>query len=682
MSAPWWGREASPKDLPVMVSGTGPSGIQPRLLPDRRGDVLRELMARAAAFVPEWTNARDGDAGYALARLFSELAEPVLQRLNRLPEKTFVEFLRTAGVNPLAQQPARVLLSFVADAGAPASVLVPQGFQVSAPAADGSGETVVFETERNLMAAPLTITAAFRKTGALFEEIALTSPPGASDADAAAAAWRPFGDRPQVGAELAVGLAGTTAPRPTLALALDLQALTGAAAPVADGFGVDATPGGALLKWEVLDGTSYEPAALLRDESRGFTQSGIVELRLPDRWRLGRPDGIDRSDQLFWFRVRLIHGSFAIAPLVRALHLNTVEANAVRTLRDEVLEYVPSSDRRKLRLSQVPVLPGTLDLVVLESNVDGDVEVPWHAVDNLAAQGPDDRTYVLDSALGELSFGDGVRGTRLPRGFRNVIARRYQVGGGLTGRVAADSDFTLVQSVPFLTGASNPLPASGGRDVEARADTLSRGPAEIRARGRAVTLADYELLATQTPGADVERAHAISGRDVRFPGAVMPGTVSVLAVSSDRGAEPPLPDAGTLETLAERLVTLVAPAGIRVIAAAPRFQRVAVRGTVVLRDAADVGATIEAALRNLQDFLHPLRGGAEGKGWPFGGVIRYQALVRMLLDRTPGLLAVHSLNLVLDGVLRGRCQDCPIAADALIWPGGHELVPADAEGAS
>jgi predicted phage baseplate assembly protein len=492
------------------------------------------------------------------------------------------------------------------------------------------------------------------------------------------AGWCPFGERPRVGAALAIVLSGKTAPRPTLALAFALQAADGAAAPVAEGFGVDAAPAGALLKWEILDGTSFEPASVLRDETRGFTQSGIVELRLPDRWRPGLPEGIDRTDRIFWLRVRLIHGTFAVPPLVRALHLNTVEANAVRTLRDEVLEYVPSSDRRRLRLSQVPVLPGTLDLVVLESSVDGDVEVPWHAVDTLATQGPDDRAYVLDTALGELSFGDGVHGTRLPRGFRNVIARRYQVGGGLAGRVAVDSDFTLVQSVPFLTGASNPLPASGGRNVESREDTLSRGPAEIRARGRAVTLADYELLATQTPGADVERAHAISGRDVRFPGAVMPGTVSVLVVSSDRGADPPLPDAGTLETLAERLIAEVAPAGIQVVAAAPRFQRVAVRGTVILRAGADAGATIEAALQNLQDYLHPLRGGAGTKGWPFGGTIRYQALVRMLLDRSPGLLAVPTLNIVLDGVLRGSCQDCPIAADALIWPGGHELVPADA----
>jgi predicted phage baseplate assembly protein len=256
-----------------------------------------------------------------------------------------------------------------------------------------------------------------------------------------------------------------------------------------------------------------------------------------------------------------------------------------------------------------------------------------------------------------------------------VIARRYQVGGGISGRVPAETSFTLVQSVPFLTGVSNPLAASGGRDAEARDRTLVRGPEEIRARGRAVTVADYVLLAKQVEGADVERAHAIAGYDIRFPGAAVPGCVTLLLVSSDRGDALPLPDAGTLEAVSLWMTERVAPAGIRVVAAAPRFHRVGVRATVILRAGADVGATMDAALRNLQDYLHPLRGGEAGDGWPFGGVIRHQALVRMLLDRTPGLVAVPTLNLMVDDVLRGRCQDYAIADAALIWPTGHEVIP-------
>jgi predicted phage baseplate assembly protein len=410
-----------------------------------------------------------------------------------------------------------------------------------------------------------------------------------------------------------------------------------------------------------------------------LTQGGIVELRTPERWRPGKPEGIDRDDAIFWLRVRLVHGEFVTSPAVRSLHLNAVDAIAVRTVRDEVLEYVPSSDRRRMRLSQTPVIPGTLELVVIEGGLDGDGATPWTATGSLAIHDSTDKVYVLDAQAGEIQFGDNIHGARLPRGFRHVVARAYQVGGGTAGRVPAKSSFALVQSLPFLTAAINPQAASGGRDGETREQTMKRGPEEIRTRGRSVTLADYELLARQAPGADVARAHAIGGRDVRFPGAVVPGSVTVLLVSSDRGGEPPLPDGASLEAAARWLTAEVAPAGIQVVTGAPRFQRVGVRASVVVGRGADLGRMVQVALQSLQDYLHPLHGGDGGDGWPFGGVIRYQALVRMLLDRTPGLVAVSGLNLVVDGVLRGRCEDYAIAADALVWPTGHEVLPIDEE---
>jgi predicted phage baseplate assembly protein len=286
---------------------------------------------------------------------------------------------------------------------------------------------------------------------------------------------------------------------------------------------------------------------------------------------------------------------------------------------------------------------------------------------------------VLDGERGEILFGDGVRGARLPRGFRHVIARRYQVGGGIGGRVKAGASFDLVSPAPFIGDVTNPFAASGGRNVEQRAETLRRGPEEIRARGRAVTPADYVLLVQQVPGADVARVHTIPGRDIRFPGAAVAGTVSVLLVSSDRGASPPIPDAGTIEQVAAWLTSNVAPAGIQVVAGAPRFVSIGVRASVVLRGGADAGTTIALALQNLDDFLHPLRGGEDRDGWPFGGAVRYQALVRMLLDRTPGLVAVSRLNLVVDGTTRPHCLDFPLPSGALIWPVGHEVVPVTEE---
>src|SRR5262249_38208675 len=159
-----------------------------------------------------------------------------------------------------------------------------------------------------------------------------------------------------------------------------------------------------------------------------------------------------------------------------------------------VLEPVAGGDGRRFRLARLPVIAGSVALEVdgvVEEPAPADAEAPprrWTEVGDLALYGPDDAVYLLDPASGEGQFGDGAPG------FRHVRALAYRVGGG-SGAVEAGSVTTLLRTVPFVTGVGNPRPASGGADAEDRAATLARGAEEIRSRGRAVALADYDLLA-------------------------------------------------------------------------------------------------------------------------------------------------------------------------------------------
>jgi hypothetical protein len=105
MSTAWWGRETA---KPVLPGGANP----PLLLTEGRVAIREDVASRVADFVPEWTNLREGDAGYALLKLHAELAEPLVQRLNRLPEKALIEFLRAAAVDPIPASPARASLAF------------------------------------------------------------------------------------------------------------------------------------------------------------------------------------------------------------------------------------------------------------------------------------------------------------------------------------------------------------------------------------------------------------------------------------------------------------------------------------------------------------------------------------------------------------------------------------------
>ena len=361
MNTVWWGKESPPLQAVRLVPG--PLGQQPELLPSSRQAVMTQVRERVPSFTPQWTNLRVSDAGVALLRLFSEQMEPVLQRLNRLPEKALVEFLSIAGVEPLQARAASVVLEFAVSDGAPESVLVPAGFQVGAQSADSSGALVVFETERSLFAAPVEIAEMHVQQGSVFQEV---DPQSASDA----APFLPFGIKALPGSALWIGLAGDVVPGPTLSLGIRVTAPPGAPPPVpAGGVMPLPVPPPPTLRWEVLDGTSPTPADVVIDETGGLLRSGVVELQLPRRWRLGRPEGLAGEQPLRWLRLRIVHGQYPASPQLSFVKLNVTRALAARTIRDEVLEPVPNTDGRRWRLSQTPILPDSLILEVDEGDI-------------------------------------------------------------------------------------------------------------------------------------------------------------------------------------------------------------------------------------------------------------------------------------------------------------------------
>jgi predicted phage baseplate assembly protein len=283
--------------------------------------------------------------------------------------------------------------------------------------------------------------------------------------------------------------------------------------------------------------------------------------------------------------------------------------------------------------------------------------------------------FTVDYATGVVTFGDGTHGARVPDGFRNVRAARYRVGGGADGAVAAAAVTAPLTSVGFVTAVSNPYPASGGTDTEPDSRAILRGAEELRTGGRAVTPADYGVLAVGAPGALLARALGVAGLHPDYPGVPIPGVVGVLCVAPDGGTGlPPVPTEDDLRAVAIFLSGQAAPAGVQVSAAAARFHLVRTEAWVVLDSDFDQADLLNAAGNALDGYLHPVSGGDTGTGWPFGGPLQHVALVRRLLA-VPGVLAVPQLAVVLDGVRYPPCADVPIPPSTLPWPDGHLLLP-------
>lgn len=136
----------------------------PRLDDRTFDDLVEEALRRIPTVIPEWTDVNVSDPGVALIELFAHVAETIIARLNRLPEKAFVEFLNLVGIEPIPATPAKATLRFTLVQALDYPVTIPAGTEVSTITRVAE-EPVVYATD-----ADLTIPA-----GALTGEVSATA---------------------------------------------------------------------------------------------------------------------------------------------------------------------------------------------------------------------------------------------------------------------------------------------------------------------------------------------------------------------------------------------------------------------------------------------------------------------------------------------------------------------------
>ena len=125
--------------------------IQSPNLDDRTfKDIIEEAKRRIPRYAPEWTDWNESDPGITLIQLFAWMSELIIYRLNQVPDKNFIEFLRLIGVDLKPAYPAKVDLTFTLSAGT-GSAVIPMGTRVGLED-DDAEDPIVFETDEALVA--------------------------------------------------------------------------------------------------------------------------------------------------------------------------------------------------------------------------------------------------------------------------------------------------------------------------------------------------------------------------------------------------------------------------------------------------------------------------------------------------------------------------------------------------
>lgn len=372
--------------------------------------------------------------------------------------------------------------------------------------------------------------------------------------------------------------------------------------------------------------------------------------------------------RLVWLRAVLADPAAKLAT-IRELRFNTVPATQAATRLDERLGRSNGRPGQAFQLQKKPVLidplTGQPDLEL--ALIDAQGTKVWTRVEGFFAQGPASTIYLLDPTTGAVTFGDGRTG-QIPVADTQIIARRYRTGGGAIGNVAPGTITAIKGKISGLKAATNVRAAADGSDAETLEDAKLRAPHDLRTRDRAVTAEDFAYLAGQTPTVAVHKAYALPRKipdDSTASGfAEKDGAVTVVFLPANDEATPQ-PSEAQLRAVCEwleprRLITT------ELHVTGPRYTEIgAVSARLSVSPGHDLRTVAEATTAALLGFLHPLTGGADGTGWPFGEDIFHADLYDRLLALA-GVRRVSGLTLSL----KGEADTDPLA-DVTALPEGH-----------
>lgn len=173
--------------------------------------------------------------------------------------------------------------------------------------------------------------------------------------------------------------------------------------------------------------------------------------------------------------------------------LPVIQVDSVVT--NEILGSSDASAGQRFRLSGVPLIDGTLEVMVDE----GTGPRLWERRPSLFQSRPDEEHYAVsrdELNVAWIIFGND-KYARIPGRGRNNLMASYRVGGGQKGNVPARSISQAVTDIDQLELVFNEEPAAGGAEAEPSAEAALRGPRLFRTMGRAVTARDFEVHARQ-----------------------------------------------------------------------------------------------------------------------------------------------------------------------------------------
>ena len=638
-------------------------------LDDRRfQDLVDDAKRLVQQRCPEWTDHNVSDPGVTLIELFAWMTDQLLYRVNRVPDRNYVKFLELIGIRLFPPSAARGDVTFWLSGPQPQALRIPGGTQAATIRTEAD-QAIVFTTLDDLPIVPVSVTAAFTSVDGKKYADRTTEALNARD-------FLAFESQPKPGDLLLIGLSD---PAPSNALRLRFKCTI-------EGVGVD--PTWPPLAWEAWTGADWEACDLDLDTTGGLNRDGDVVVHLP----AGHAASVIEKTRAGWVRARVTEAEegqpfYSSSPNVRGLEAATVGGTAVAVhadvIVDEILGAAEGVAGGRFSVRHRPIVPGDRPMTLGVSDDEAGWQ-EWTQVPDFADSGPDDRHFVLDAVAGEISFGPAVReqdgtvrqyGGVPPKGAR-IRVDAYLTGGGREGNLAPRAISVLKSSIAYVSRVENRRPMAGGVDGEDIENAKLRGPISLRTRGRAVTTEDFEHIALEA-APELARVRAVAAGD-----GVDAGSVRVLVVpaaEADAGRlrfDQLLPSDETLARVAARLDECRV-VGTRVLVEPPAYRGITIVARLRARPRVNPTRLQDEAMRAIYGYFHPITGGPEGTGWPFGRPVQVGE-VYAVLQGLRGTELVEDVRLFGADPVTGQrgqvTQRLDLEPHALVFSYEHQLL--------
>ncbi len=613
----------------------------PKLDDKTYDEIVQEARSLIARYAPGWTDHNIHDPGITFIELFAWIAEMQIYQLNQVTEANYRKFLKLVGINPLSAQPARVDITF---REVTVEKLIEAGTQLITKVGT---KKIVFETEEDYTLIPTSLKSIITKYNS--QTMDNTRANEKDDIHFAA-----FGEKAPEGAKLLLGF------NDELPLKKEFQitfALFEKDLPPAGRHGDEReqiSPSVEVV-WEYLSEGTWKALTVRKDSTLALMRSGRVVFI--------RPSSMDKKDQLYWIRCRLKKGHYEINPQINRILLNTVSVVQVETIQNENPGTGRGIPGQVVQLKKHPVIRKSLAIQVQKEDSEWE---GWKEVDDFESSGPDDHHYLFDPEKGEITFGNGLNG-RIISGRQNIRAS-YKTTLASEGNIPRRQRFLI----DGITG-ENRSEGSGGMAAESIDDAKERARKDFRTRYRAITSNDYERIALFTPGLRVARAKAIPNYNPDFPCITnFAGAVTVVVVPYAReGTVTPVPGDGFINSIFEhldkhRLITT----DLYVIG--PAYVKVSVKCNVSVKKRSSQAAVSKRVQKALEAFLDTLKGGNDGRGWPFGRSV-YPSEIFRIIDKVEGVDYATDVSISAEGQYKKAGEVIRIPPVALVYSGKHEV---------